>query len=209
MNPTQLSKRDNQLLEIVDSAFEDSTRRSGRWLACRPGCHQCCVGAFTINQLDVARLRRGLAELAQIQPKQAARIQQRAKRYVQRQTNNFPGNPKTGILGTTTEAQEQFEDFANNEPCPALNRKSGTCELYAFRPMTCRLFGPPVRSGDENGLGVCELCYHGASAEEIQDCEMKLDIYESESKLNDQAETQTGIKGKTVVAWCLAQSLEK
>ncbi len=39
--------------------------------------------------------------------------------------------------------------------------------------MTCRVFGPPVRS--EDGLGVCELCYHGASDEEIAACEMKPD----------------------------------
>ena len=36
--------------------------------------------------------------------------------------------------------------------------------------MTCRVFGPPVRS--EDGLGVCELCYHGASDEQIAACEM-------------------------------------
>lgn len=209
MNRTQHTKRDNQLLHIVDSAFEDSARRSAAWLACRPGCHQCCVGAFTINQLDAERLRRGLAAMAKVTPKRAAQIQQRAKQYVQRQTKYFPGNPKTGILGITAKAQEQFEDFANDEPCPALSPKAGTCELYAFRPMTCRIFGPPVRSGDENGLGVCELCYRGASYEEIQQCEMKLDIHKSESTLNAHVEAQAGVKGETVVAWCLAEPIEK
>ena len=33
-------------------------------------------------------------------------------------------------------------------------------------------FGPPVRS--EGGLGVCELCYHGASDQQIAACEMRL-----------------------------------
>ena len=37
--------------------------------------------------------------------------------------------------------------------------------------MTCRVFGPPVRS--EDGLGVCELCFQGASDKEIAACEMK------------------------------------
>ena len=39
--------------------------------------------------------------------------------------------------------------------------------------MTCRVFGPPVRS--EDGLGVCELCFHGASEKEIAACEMSPD----------------------------------
>ena len=36
--------------------------------------------------------------------------------------------------------------------------------------MTCRVFGPPVRS--EGGLGVCELCFQGASEEAVAACEM-------------------------------------
>ena len=47
--------------------------------------------------------------------------------------------------------------------------------------MTCRVFGPPVRS--EDGLGVCELCFQGASDEEIAACEMKPDPDDLESRL--------------------------
>jgi hypothetical protein len=36
------------------------------------------------------------------------------------------------------------------------------------------LFGPPVR-GAEGAIGVCELCFHGASEEEIAACEMTVD----------------------------------
>ena len=32
--------------------------------------------------------------------------------------------------------------------------------------MTCRVFGPPVRN-EGGGLGVGELCFHGATAEQI------------------------------------------
>ena len=38
--------------------------------------------------------------------------------------------------------------------------------------MTCRVFGPPVRMGDGDALGCCELCFHGANEEEIAACEM-------------------------------------
>ncbi len=81
--------------------------------------------------------------------------------------------PATGILDESEAGQARFDDFANDEPCPVLDPETGACDLYAARPMTCRVFGPPVRS--EEGLGVCELCYHGASDEEIAACEMEVD----------------------------------
>ena len=69
--------------------------------------------------------------------------------------------------------------------------------------MTCRSFGPPVRS--EDGLGVCELCFQGATDEEIAACEMVPDPDDLESKLVKQAEHTTGRRGDTIVAWCLAE----
>jgi hypothetical protein len=68
------SRGDQKLIQIVDSALADVTQRSGKWLACRPGCTQCCIGAFPINQLDATRLQRGLADLAKRDPERAARI---------------------------------------------------------------------------------------------------------------------------------------
>ena len=56
--------------------------------------------------------------------------------------------------------------------------------------MTCRVFGPPIRS--EDGLGVCELCYHGATDEEIAACEMKPDPDDVESDLLEKLEDSTG-----------------
>ena len=67
--------------------------------------------------------------------------------------------------------------------------------------MTCRVFGPPVRS--EEGLGVCELCYHGASDEQIAACEMIPDPEDVESCLVEQVETATGRRGNTIIAFCL------
>jgi hypothetical protein len=48
------------------------------------------------------------------------------------------------------------------------------CDLYAARPITCRVFGPPVRC-DEEAVGVCELCYEGATDEQIASCEVEID----------------------------------
>jgi hypothetical protein len=64
--------------------------------------------------------------------------------------------------------------------------------------MTCRVFGPPVRMGQDGALGCCELCFVGAGEEEIAACEMALP-YELEERLLD----ETGQTGETVVAFAL------
>jgi Fe-S-cluster containining protein len=193
---------DQKLIQIVDSALADVTRRSGHWLACRPGCTQCCIGAFSINQLDAVRLRGGLADLEKQSPERAARVRQRAREWVARLSPEFPGDPVSGLLAEGDDAEQRFAGFANDEPCPALDPQTGYCELYESRPMTCRVFGPPVRS--EDGLGVCELCFQGASDKQIAACEMKPDPDDLEARLLAELEKSTGGRGNTIIAFCLA-----
>jgi hypothetical protein len=64
--------------------------------------------------------------------------------------------------------------------------------------MTCRAFGPPIRT--DEGLGVCELCFKGASAEQIAACEMEVDPGNLEVKLLRDLERRTGARGQTIVA---------
>ncbi len=201
MSSRRLPAADGALIQIVDAALADAARRSGEWLVCRPGCTQCCVGVFAINQLDAVRLRQGLAELEQTDAARAGRIRARARDSIQRLSAEFPGNAKTGLLDEGPEAEERFAEFANDEVCPVLDPETGLCDLYDARPMTCRTFGPPVRT--ESGLGVCELCFHGASDEQIAACEMVVDSDDVESKLLGRLEKTKGARGRTIVAFCV------
>jgi Fe-S-cluster containining protein len=204
MRSHRLPRADHALIQIVDAALADTARKSGEWLACRPGCTQCCVGVFAINSLDVVRLQAGLAEMEKTDPDRAARILKRARQSRARQAADFPGNPRTGVLDESTEAEERFAEFGNEEVCPVLDPQTGLCELYEARPMTCRTFGPPVRS--EGGLGVCELCYHGATDDEIAACEMVVDTDDLESELVRKVEKAGGSRGRTIVAWALRKA---
>lgn len=205
----RLKQQDAQLLQIIDAAFADSARRSGEHLVCRPGCTQCCHGAFAINQPDALRLRTAMAELALAHPKQAAAIEERARRYVAEFGPSFPGDQTTGILGESDEAQIAFEDFANDAPCPVLNPDTGLCDLYAARPMTCRVFGPPVRvqsepdEASEEGFAICELCFTNATEEEIAAAEMIVPHSEEQSVFEALQQEQPSISGNTIIAYCL------
>jgi Fe-S-cluster containining protein len=199
-----LPRGDTQLIQILDAALADTARRSGDFLVCKPGCTPCCVGVFAIHQLDAARLQQGLEELAGSDPERAKAIRERARTSVDRLSQDFPGDPATGLLDSSEDAEARFEDFANDEPCAALDPLTGMCDLYQARPMTCRVFGPPVRS--EQGLGVCVLCYHGATEEQIAACEMDVDPDGLEATLVEEFEQSSGRQGRTLVAFALAPS---
>src|SRR5450631_2148901 len=200
--PSSLPHQDRKLVQIVDAALASAERRSGDWLICRRGCTPCCIGVFAIDQLDALRLQEGLASLEASDPQRAARVRQRTRESISRIGPEFPGDVKTGVLGDDDEAAARFEEFADFEPCPALDPARGTCDLYQWRPITCRVFGPPVRS--DGGLGVCELCYHGATPEEVQSCEMGLDEANAlQTELVGELE-RSGHTGRTIVAFALA-----
>ncbi len=192
---------DTELVQIVDASLAEAARRAGALLACRPGCTQCCHGAFAINALDVLRLRAGMQELRTAQPALAASLEVRAHSWLTEHLPAFPGDPVTGQLGNSDSDHARFEDFANDAPCPALDPATGLCDVYAWRPMTCRVFGPPIRmAGDDDreALACCELCFIGAAESEIAACEMPIP-HDLESRLLN----QTGQTGETVVAFAL------
>jgi Fe-S-cluster containining protein len=153
---------DRKLVQIVDAAAAEAVRNSGPRVVCRPSCADCCLGPFPISELDARRLRRGMEELERNDPARALRIRERAARAVS-------------------------EGQSDDDPCPALDPDTRLCGLYEFRPLTCRIFGPPVRSGD-GPAAICELCFEGASEEEIAACAVELDT----DALEQDAMSETG-----------------
>lgn len=168
---------DRELVQIVDAALAQAVRKGGQWIACKPGCCECCKGPFPITQLDAHRLREGLAELGRTDGVRAARVRERARRAAEL-------------------------TMGDDDPCPALDPETGTCDLYAWRPLTCRTFGPAIR-WNSDAAGICELCFDGATAEEIAGCVVTLDDGGREAVLLAELE-RTGSSGATEVAFaCL------
>jgi Fe-S-cluster containining protein len=201
-----LPARDAELIQIMDAAHADAASRAGDLLACRPGCTQCCYGAFAISQLDALRLSEGMHDLRATDPARAAAVELRAQQWIAEFAGEFPGDPVTGQLGESDQDQARFEDFANDAACPALDPATGLCDLYAARPMTCRVFGPPVQMDAgpaATALAHCELCFIGATPEQVAACEMQPPTELEETLIADLA--LQGHRGETVVAFALLQ----
>jgi Fe-S-cluster containining protein len=194
----RLPTGDSLLVQIMDAAFAETAQRAGERLVCREGCTQCCHGAFVVNPLDALRLRVGMDTLRSTEPALAAEIESRARTWVAEHRAEFPGDPQSGQLGDSKLDRERFEDFANEAACPALDPGTGRCDVYAWRPMTCRVFGPPVRMGDGEALGHCELCFIGVDWADVASCEMTVP-YDLEAELLE----EIPLKSETVVAFAL------
>ncbi|HEY4356829.1 MAG TPA: YkgJ family cysteine cluster protein [Acidobacteriaceae bacterium] len=197
-----LPARDTELVQIVDHALADAAARAVKddgssWLACRPGCTPCCHGVFRISMLDAERLRAALLDLEREDKPRADAIRARASHLVEQLKTAFPGNAATGLLDEEDERWEEFADLPDADAsCPVLDPATGRCELYTGRPLTCRIFGPPVKN--EFGIGICELCYVGASESEVLHGEMHLTHHPLEEELNTELPP-----GETVIAWAL------
>lgn len=203
MEPDWLAAGDERLVRAVDEAMAVSEHRAGARLDYGRGCPACCLGPFPINRLDALRLRRGLAELERTHPERARAIVAAAARSVRELAPDFPGDAERGVLAEDEEAREAFFTRHASRPCPALDLRTGSCRLYAWRPLTCRTFGPPVRFAGRD-LEACRLCFTGLGEEE---CRVEPDAEGIENALLDRLEAAEGEQGETLIAYALARRL--
>jgi Fe-S-cluster containining protein len=193
----QIETADRVLLGSIAASLAEAARRSGPWLVCRLGCTQCCLGPFAITQLDALRLRWGLRQLRIADPARAAALERRAAAYTEAITPLYPGDPTTGALFE----EDQLPDSFDSVPCPALDPTTGACELYDWRPITCRTFGP-VTAVEGDTFAACELCYSGATSEQMAACAVELDPEGLEATLLAEL-AERGSGGATLVAFAL------
>jgi Fe-S-cluster containining protein len=122
-------------------------------IPCCEGCSTCCVGIFPITRLDVLELQRGLDSLPSLQ---RGAIVARARAQVTVLESAHPNLRSQPTLDSWDDRVidglvEQFSDM----PCPALS-PDGTCDVYPFRPITCRTMGIPTES-DGMVQGACTV----------------------------------------------------
>lgn len=150
---TALPDGPHRLMARCDQWFERARASVLGNLPCRRGCSRCCLGPFAITSLDVAVLQRGMDSLV---PSVRLAIASTARSQVTAFEAAFPRLKDDSVLDRWSDREvdrlvERFRDL----PCPAL-AEDGSCRVYAFRPVTCRMMGIPVES-DGLVAGACEV----------------------------------------------------
>lgn len=184
---------DALLIAEVDAATTAAQRVAGARLDYSRACPSCCFGPFGITPLDARRLRRGLGSLRHSDPARARALEARVA---------------LGMAALAPDADTSTR--CNDLPCPVLDPTTGCCDLYAWRPITCRRFGPPLQVGhgaSTRNLPPCRLCYAETVGAETSACRAVIDPAGREDVLLDALSRRDAERGQTIIADALAKAL--
>ena len=172
-------RRDLELLDELDDGFATVRHRAGANLACAEGCSDCCIGPFPVTRLDVQRLRRAMLDADETV---AQLTRSDARRALDTMREGFPGDIDSGRLNDDKAALDAFFEKHADLVCPVLDTKTGSCRLYAARPISCRTYGPPI-AFERQPAPHCTLCFREASSAEIETCRWSPDPADREQAL--------------------------
>lgn len=134
----------------------------------------CCHGLFEITSADVSMLSEALDTLpASIR----AGIESRSQSIMD--STSHPN-----LREITDEEKEKFLHTTEAVACPNLDQQ-GLCLVYESRPLICRTFGLPVRTGSQYTGDECELNFTEATQEQKEKAAWDL-LWEDEIGPEDQ-----------------------
>lgn len=132
-----------KLVAASDEAFNRVKNAHADCVKCAEGCSDCCLAIFDLTLIEALYInhrfkqafdlpaRDDLLEKANRADRQIAKIKRRAHEQLK------AGKPEGEILADL--ARERVH-------CPLLNTRN-LCDLYEYRPLTCRFYGIPTAIG--------------------------------------------------------------
>jgi len=132
-----------KLVAASDAAFERVKQAHAECVKCREGCADCCHAVFDLTLIEALYINHRFKQQFKGIPKteleekanQTDRLMAKIKRRAQEDL--LAGKPEAEIL--TDLARERVR-------CPLLNTRN-LCDLYDYRPLTCRFYGVPTAIG--------------------------------------------------------------
>lgn len=136
-------KRYEALVAKADKAFAQVQSRFPEAVKCQPGCADCCYALFDLTLVEALYInyhfnnqfsgasREELLEKANKADRKTYKIKKAAFKSSQK------GEAEAEVLENV--GRERIR-------CPLLNEEN-RCDLYAFRPIACRVYGIPMAIG--------------------------------------------------------------
>ena len=130
--------------EQIDGLFRKVSEDFSAEVQCRQGCSDCCYALFDITLVEALYLNKKFSALDEAVRNKVLIAADKADRqaYVLKKkiSRDAESQPHTEIL--TDVAKERIR-------CPLLDQDDH-CILYAYRPITCRVYGIPLEIGGES-----------------------------------------------------------
>jgi len=138
-------KRYEALVALSEETFSRVRSAHDELVNCRIGCDDCCYAIFDLTLIEsiyinhhfrLAFRGRDREERLEI----ANRVDRNLHKIKRRASREFDGGKRDGLI--------LAEMAGIRVRCPLLNDRR-ECDLYAYRPVTCRLYGVPTAIGGE------------------------------------------------------------
>jgi Fe-S-cluster containining protein len=125
----------------LDDVFEQVRQKHPDCVKCKLECADCCHALFDLSLIEALYINRRFLENAVEEKKiEILDVANRTDRKIyQLKRKAF----KAVESGEKTEEDVLLEMSVERVRCPLLN-KDDRCELYEYRPVTCRLYGIPT-----------------------------------------------------------------
>lgn len=134
------------IVDQVDAVFKKVKEEHQECVSCKVGCSDCCHALFDLTLIEALYIKNQFDKVFEKGDDRALIIERaneadRAVYRLKRQAfkDHEDGKPENEIL----------EEMATRRVrCPLLNADD-KCDMYADRPITCRLYGVPTVIGDK------------------------------------------------------------
>ncbi|HDI79085.1 MAG TPA: hypothetical protein ENF54_05540 [Desulfobacteraceae bacterium] len=134
------------LLDDADRKFKTLSQRYKKYIRCEMGCSDCCHAVFGLFLIEAVYIKRHFDKLDPQRCKEALlrcnRMDIELKR-IEKKIERFRNDPE---MQNYVMAKERIR-------CPLLD-ENNRCILYPYRPITCRVYGVPVKMG-----GTIRVCH--------------------------------------------------
>jgi Fe-S-cluster containining protein len=163
-------ERYERLAAEADALFEGMRERYADCVGCAPGCSDCCHAVFDLSLAEALYLNRVFRREVKFGPLHSEILNAagKADREAARLKRALYKASRENEAGAVMEAAARARGR-----CPLLDAGE-RCLLYAWRPLTCRLYGIPAEIG-----GAAHVCgkarflrgkpYPSVKMEKIQD----------------------------------------
>lgn len=141
-------KQYEQLVKQIDGVFEKVRTEYPDCLTCKEGCADCCHALFDLTLIEAIYINRKFLDTIPYENQEE--LLERANK-ADRTLVKIKRDAQKDLHAGKSEETILEEMAAMRVKCPLLN-EDNRCDLYEYRPITCRLYGiPTVINGKAHG----------------------------------------------------------
>ncbi len=133
-------KKYEELVGVIDNIFGRVKKKCGDRVCCKTGCSDCCNALFDLTLIEALYINHRFNE--NFTGKDREEIIERANR-ADRKAYKIKRNAYKMHEKGENEVKILASVGAERVRCTLLNMKE-LCDLYSYRPITCRLYGIPT-----------------------------------------------------------------